>query len=219
MPVNQLKKLDITTIPDDALIMCVGKPKSGKTTLVNDIMSHKAYILRGIIIAPTAKFHTQYDTAILTDMFRTQEIMHRENQSRTSETRLDRRAYLVMDGCMTDIHWLQDRNIRGLFMQNRSYGLFVLITLNIMYMMPPGLRGCIDYLFLFSTDSNRLSYIYEQFGYIFPSFDVFNATLDECTKDNGCLVIHLAKPSSILEDVVFWYKSPSISIPVTASIY
>ena len=214
MTTIQLKKQDITTIADDALILCVGKPKSGKTTLVNDVLFHKAHIPRGTIIAPDTNVNTQYDTEILANILREQEVLHRKNRLCTPETRLDRRAYLVMDGCMKDTHWLQDRNIRGLFMQNRSYGLFVIITLQTMYMIPPGLRGCIDYLFLFATDSDRLSRIYDQFGYIFPSFDIFNAIMEECTKDNGCLVIHLAKPSNILDDIVFWYKTPTEKIDI-----
>ena len=214
MTTIRLKKLNITTIPDDALILCVGKPNSGKTILVNDILSHKAHISRGTIISPSAKTYTQYDTDILNSVLREQETIHRENQSCTPETRLDRRAYLVMDGCMKDAQWLQDRNIRGLFMQNRSYALFVILTLQTMNMIPPGLRGCIDYLFLFATDSDRLARIYDQFGYMFPSLDVFNATIDECTKDNGCLVIHLAKPSNVLKEIVFWYKTPAEKIDI-----
>lgn len=214
MKTIQLKKLDITTIPDDAFILCVGKPKSGKTTLVNYVMSHKAHIPRGTIIAPDANLHRQYDTEILANILREQELLHRKHQLYTPGTRFDRRAYIVMDGCFNDALWLQDRNIRGLFMQNRSYALFVIITLQTMYMIPPVLRGCIDYLFLFATDSDRLARIYDQFGHMFPSLDVFNATMDECTKDNGCLVIHLAKPSNILGDIVFWYKTPTEKIDI-----
>lgn len=197
MTTIRLKKLELCTLPDDALILCVGK---GATILLQDILCHKPHIQRGTTLS------VPYDSEALKRVLRDQEELHKENHRRLPETRLDRRAYVVMDNIMCDTQWLQDAHIRGLFMQNRSYGLLVLMALQHMYAIPPVLRGCIDYLFLFADVKGRLSRLYDQFGSIFPSFDVFNAILDEHTRDGGCVVIHYRTPSTVLEDCVFWYR-------------
>ena len=41
----------------------------------------------------------------------------------------------------------------------------------------------------------------------FLTFEMFCSTMDQCTNNFECLVIHNASKSNKLEDQVFWYKA------------
>src|SRR6185295_12335930 len=49
--------------------------------------------------------------------------------------------------------------------------------------------------------------LYEHYAGIFPTFQMFRAVLQHCTKNYGCLVIDNSSTSDKIEDQVFWYRS------------
>ncbi len=125
------------------------------------------------------------------------------------EKELDNRRFLIMDNCK-DNHKiiLKDKNIREIFMNGRTYGVFFIISSDKIKEIPPNLRANIDFIFLFEEKSNKKKKIlYENYAGMIPTFDMFNILFDECTKENGCLMINNCSPSPKLEDQIFWYKS------------
>ena len=50
-----LKKFDISSIEDTAVVVFVGKRQTGKSFLVRDLLYHKRDIPGGVVIAPTEK--------------------------------------------------------------------------------------------------------------------------------------------------------------------
>jgi hypothetical protein len=73
--------------------------------------------------------------------------------------------------------------------------------------IPPHLRCNIDYIFILRENQmkNRMR-IYEQYAGMFPSFEVFNQVMNQCTENYECLVIDNKTQSNRLEDQVYWYK-------------
>jgi hypothetical protein len=49
--------------------------------------------------------------------------------------------------------------------------------------------------------------LYEHYAGMFPSQEIFNETLNQCTENYECLVIHKSSRSNQLEDQVYWYKA------------
>ena len=51
--------------------------------------------------------------------------------------------------------------------------------------------------------------LYEHYAGMFPSFEIFCETLNQCTEDYECLVIHKSSRSNRLDEQVYWYKADS----------
>ena len=83
-----------------------------------------------------------------------------------------------------------------------------IITMQYALGIPPNLRTNIDYVFILreNINSNRKR-LYEQYAGMFPSLEVFNQVMDQCTENYECLVINNNAKSNSLCDQVFWYKA------------
>ena len=124
------------------------------------------------------------------------------------QSSIDSRAFLIMDDCLYDNVWAKDVNMKYFFMNGRHINLFLLITMQYPLGIPPILRGQVDYVFILRDNvmGNRRR-IYENYASMFPSIDIFNQVMDQCTEDYHCLVIDNTSVSNNLEDIVFWYKA------------
>lgn len=98
-------------------------------------------------------------------------------------------------------------------MNGRHWDLFVLITIQYIMDMTTEIRTNTDYIFALKDNivKNRERLFTEYFGN-FPSFAVFDALFLEVTQDYRCLVLDNTKPSTQIEDTVFWY----VASPLTA---
>ena len=65
----------------------------------------------------------------------------------------------------------------------------------------------IDLVFIGGTSNiNYKKDIYDRYATIFPSFETFCNILEECSRDNGYLVIHMSSRSIKLEEMIFYYN-------------
>ena len=55
-----LSKLDITSIPDDSVVVFIGKRQTGKSILVKDVLFHKRDIPVGTVISGTESANRFY---------------------------------------------------------------------------------------------------------------------------------------------------------------
>ena len=219
----QLKKFNMNMVKDDSVVVMIGKRNTGKSFLTRDLLYHHQELPAGTVISPTEnanKFyseivppifiHDEYDNKI------TDEFMKRQKQLKKrivgGEKEIDNRAFLIMDDCLYDNDWKKDKRIREIFMNGRHWGILFILIMQYAIGIPPNLRSNIDYVFLLRESSyqNRKK-LYENFAGMFNTFDMFCQTMDACTEDYGCLVIHLLSKSNKLEDQVFWYKADNHS--------
>ena len=122
---------------------------------------------------------------------------------------IDPRAFVILDDCLYDSKaWVNDTNIRYIFMNGRHYKIFLLITMQYPLGIPPSLRANVDYVFIMRNNMIKdREKIYQQYAGMFPSFDVFNTVMNQCTENYECLVIDKKSQSNKLEDQVFWWKA------------
>jgi hypothetical protein len=113
-----------------------------------------------------------------------------------------------MDDCLYDNDWKKDKVIREIFMNGRHWGCFFILSMQYAIGIPPNLRSNIDWVFLLRENivQNRKK-LYENYAGMFHTFEMFAQTMDECTENFECLVIHNGSKSNKLEDQVFWYKA------------
>lgn len=214
-----LRKFDISSVKSNDLVVIIGKRATGKSVLVQDLLYQHRDLPIGCVISPTESIDGLYGKIVpppfVHDMY-TPEIIanvieRQRNMMQNANDVKDPRAFLVLDNCMYDESWTSDCNIKKLFVNGRCYKLMVLITMSYPLSLPVNLRSNIDYVFILREDviSNRKR-IYDCYGGMFPSFDVFCQVIDRITKHDEphtCLVIANTSTSDRFEDRVFWYKA------------
>jgi hypothetical protein len=219
-----MKKFDMKSVPQDAVCIFIGRRRTGKSTLLRDLLFHHQNMPIGTVISGTEEsnglygkmvppifIHGEYNSAILERYVKRQKMVMAKIQAEQNagrQSRIDPRSFLILDDCMYDDSWTHDKNIRYLFMNGRWLKVFFMITMQYPLGIPPALRTNVDYVFILREpyQSNR-ERIYRNYGSVFPSFEFFCQVMDQCTQNYECLVINNATQSNKLEDAVFWYKA------------
>ncbi len=140
-----IRKFDMKMIPQDAVVVFIGRRRTGKSTLVRDLLFHHQDMPLGTVISGTEEsndfykkiipplfIHGEYSPVIIANFCKRQKIIMQKVMMETKErgqSRLDPRSFLIMDDCLYDDSWLHDRNIRYLFLNGRWLKVFFLITM------------------------------------------------------------------------------------------
>lgn len=216
----------MSSISDDKVCVLIGKRDTGKSFLVRDLLYHHRDLPIGTVVSgtemanqffgsivPPVFIHDEITQDVLQNVIKRQEGLIRQvkkQQDTYGSCAIDPRAFLILDDCMYDSSWIKNKNMRCIFMNGRHYKLFFVLTMQYALGIPPALRTNIDYVFILRENyiSNRKR-LYENYAGMFPSFDVFNQVMDQCTENYECLVIHNNSKSNRLTDQVFWYKAES----------
>lgn len=224
----ELKKFDPSKIKSDSVVVFIGKRNTGKSYCMKDILNYHRDLPVGIVISPTERANGYFEKFI------PKMLLYDECEEKTIKKFLDRqisitkerniemkkmgssnidpRAFLILDDCLYDKKWVNDKNIRCIFMNGRHYKIFFLITMQHALGLPPVLRSNIDYVFIFRNNIfKEREKIYHHYAGMFPSFEVFNQVMNQTTENFECLVIDNKIQSNKLEDQVFWYKAQETS--------
>jgi hypothetical protein len=220
----RLSKFNMSMIPDDSVVLFIGKRNTGKSWLIKDLLWQKQKFPIGTVISgteganafystivPSLFIHEEFNSAVIANVLRRQDAITkqiRKEKELRGGSALDRRAFVVMDDCLYDNRWISDKYIRSLFMNGRHYGLLYILAIQYVMGIPPVLRGQVDYVFILRENivASRKK-IFDQFAGIFPTFELFCQIMDQCTENYECLVIHNGSKTNRIEDCVFWYKA------------
>jgi hypothetical protein len=209
----------MSSLKDDGVVVMIGKRGSGKSYLTKDLLYHKRDIPTGTVISgteiangfygdfvPKIFIYEEYEESIMENLFKRQKKLLRKIQK---GKKLDIRVFLIFDDCLDDNKgWKNSKYIRGVFMNGRHFKILYILIMQYPLGIGPNLRTNIDYVFILRDPivSNRLR-LYKNFAGMFPSFEIFCTTMDQCTENYECMVIDNTKKSNKLEDLVFWYKA------------
>ena len=220
----ELKKFVPTKIKSDSVVVFIGKRNTGKSYCMKDIMSYNRDIPVGVVVSPTERANGYFEKFIpkmliyddleekLVSKFLNRQINITKDKKRELEkhgsSTIDPRAFLILDDCMYNKASIKDKNIRCIFMNGRHYKIFLLITMQHGLGLPPDLRSNIDYVFIFRNNIvKEREKIYNHYAGMFPTFDVFNQVMNQCTENFECLVIDNKTQSNNINDNVYWYKA------------
>ena len=220
----QLKKFDMSQIKDDKVVVLIGKRDTGKSFLVKDLLYYHQSIPIGTVVSgtesansfyseivPSLFIHDEFTPELINNVVKRQKLIvnkTKEDISKKGSTKIDPRAFLILDDCLYDKSWIKDVNVRTLFMNGRHYNIMFIITMQYALGIPPNLRTNVDFVFILRENyvSNRKR-LYEHYAGMFPTFEMFCQVMDQCTENYECLVINNNAKSNKLEDQVFWYKA------------
>jgi hypothetical protein len=220
----ELKKFDPSKIASDSVVVFIGKRNTGKSYCMKDILSYHRSLPIGIVVSPTEKangyfekfipkmlLYDEPDEKIIKTFLERQMKISGEKKleiAKNGRSQIDNRAFLILDDCLYDKKWINDKSIRSIFMNGRHYKIFFLITMQHAMGLPPVLRNNLDYVFIFRNNITKERHkIYDHYAGMFNNFEVFNQVMNQCTENYECLVIDCKTQSNKLEDQVFWYKA------------
>jgi len=220
----EIRKFDPTVIKPDSVITLCGKRGSGKTYLLREILSYHKSIPAGIVISPTEQanqfFQKFIPNFLIYDEYHPdiiQKFLDRQikiNKDRNDQIKkygysdIDPRAFLILDDCLYDKSWPNDKNIRSIFMNGRHYNIFFIVTMQYCLGLPPILRSNVDYVFIFKNNMiKEREKLYNYYAGMFNDFPTFCKVMDHCTTDYSCLAVDNKTQSNKLEDQVKWYKA------------
>ena len=226
----ELKKFDmrhITFKPDEnkgPVIVLIGRRDTGKSFLVRDLLYYHQDIPIGTVISgteagngfygkhvPKLFIHEEYNSVLIENVLRRQKAVLKQMKKETDtygKSKIDPRAFVILDDCLYDQSWTRDKLMRLLFMNGRHWKVMLIITMQYPLGIPPNLRTNIDYVFIlrepYMTNRKR---IWENYASMFPTLESFSAVMDQTTENYECLVINNNSKSNKLVDQVYWYKA------------
>jgi len=212
----QIKKFDLRRIKDDSTCVFIGRRRSGKSTLVTDLLYHKRKIPIGVVMSGTEEGNHHYKNFV-PDLF-----IHGEFNKGTIERIIERQktllnkhgkanpVFLLLDDLMFDRSYMRENCVRQLFFNGRHFKILFMVTMQDCLGLDASIRGQGDYVFVLKTDSSlkNLQRLYEHFfGGVVSTFKIFKELYDNCTENYECLVIDNTSLSNKLEDRIFYYKA------------
>lgn len=220
----KLRRFDMSSINDDSIVVMLGKRRTGKSYLVKDLLWYHQDLPVGTVVSPTECVNEFYSSIVpslfihdavtpelLASFVRRQRLITKRmtrDIARMGASKIDPRAFLLLDDCLYDKTWANNEQIRFLFMNGRHIKSLVLITMQYPLGIPPNLRTNIDYTFILRENNVSIQKrIFDNYAGMFPNFQAFSDVLSQTTSNHECLVIHNGSTSSKLEDQVFWYRA------------
>ena len=213
----KIKELDWSTVPDSAVVVCIGRRKSGKTVNIIDIFYKKRNKFKmGLVFCGSKATIKQYEKhfpgTFIYDGYHSDVVgAVIDKQERDVEMGKAQPIFILVDDCM----WakksiIADPNIRRLFMNGRHSLIFFVLSMQYSMDIPPSLRQQIDFTLLNreKNPQNR-ERLFRCYNVCFRSFDEFDRCMMSCTLDHETFVLSNGSEtdSDKAEDNVFWWKA------------
>jgi hypothetical protein len=196
-------------------IVVVGKPGTGKSTLIKSILYAKKHIFPvGMVISgsedsnhayhqfmPGTFIYNEYNEETLANFIRRQKIAsnHLDNPW----------AVMILDDCTDDPRVFNKPIQQALYKKGRHWKMMYILSLQYAMDVKPVIRTNVDGIFILREPllKNRES-LYKNYASVIPDFSTFCELMDQLTDDYCALYIHGATQTNDWQDCVFYYKAP-----------
>jgi hypothetical protein len=195
----------------------VGKPGTGKTTLISSLLYAKKHIFPVAMamsgtedsnhfyrqLFPSTFVFNNYDEEQIEKFVKRQKIakMHLENPW----------AVIILDDCTDDPALFRKPLQNGMYKRGRHWKMWYILSLQYGMDVRPVIRTNVDGVFILREPNMRNRRVmYENYASVIPDFKLFCDILDQITNDYTALYIHNATKSNDWKDCVFWYKAKPI---------
>jgi hypothetical protein len=224
----EIKELDLDIIPPSTArymdpeyggskIVVIGKPGTGKSTVISSILYAKKHIIpAGIVMSgsedsngfyskifPATFVFNSYDEEQLKTFVKRQKIAKQHIANPW--------AVVLCDDCTDSNKIFNSRLQQGLFKRGRHWKLLYILSLQYAMDVNPAIRTNVDGVFILREPilKNRKT-LFENYASIVGDFSIFCELMDQLTNDYTCLYIHNASQSNDWKDCVFYFKAPIV---------
>jgi GTPase SAR1 family protein len=193
----------------------IGKPGTGKTTLIASLLYGKKHIFPvGIAmsgsedsngfyrrIMPSTFVYNDYNEDKIKDFIRRQKIAKEHLQNPW--------AVILLDDCTDDPSLFKTPLQQGMYKRGRHWKMWYILSLQYSMDVRPVIRTNVDGVFILREPilKNRKS-LWENYASIVPDFSLFCEIMDQITDDYTALYVHNASKSNNWQECIFWYKAP-----------
>lgn len=204
-------------MPEYSVILIIGKRRTGKSTLIRDILYYKKNVKSCVIfsgteegngfygdIIPPIFIYKDFKEDVIESIFESQRKQLKKNPNKLEE------IVLILDDMMYDNKFMNNKVVRELFMNGRHWHITLIIAMHYIMDIKPALRSNVD--LVITTKEHILDNViklYKCFFGIFKNHKIFYQVLTKTTMDYHVLVLDNSKTDPNVESTVFWYKAKS----------
>jgi Cdc6-like AAA superfamily ATPase len=196
-------KLDINSIKLNSFIYIVGKRGCGKTYLIRDILNTLITNFTNdnlLIVSGTEQMDSFYST-----LYPNIDVLYKcEHINENFFIKSDKPKCLVIDNAIYSKN--SSDYIEQICIKCKANNILLIITCQFAMSHTPKIRSSFDYIFLTNDDfySNQKR-LYNFYGGVFPSFELFRTNFSAVTQDYGKMVICNKNCQGHILDKVFVY--------------
>jgi hypothetical protein len=199
-------------------IVIIGKPGTGKTTLIKSLLYEKSHIFPcGMVMSGTEDSNQAYseifpETFVYNGYKKDRVADFIDRQKKMAKPHLPNPwAMILLDDCTDDSKFFMDVLTNNIFKNGRHYKMLYILSLQYCLDIRPVIRTNIDGTFILRETNlkNRRS-LWENYAGIIPDFNMFCEIMDQLCNDYTALYIHNATQSTKLEDCLFWYRAKPV---------
>lgn len=200
-------------------IVFIGKPGTGKSTLIKYILFAKKNIIPvGIVINGTEDMNNfyseffpslfvfnKYDEKVL------QEILDRQERAIKSELS-NKWLVIILDDCTYEKKIFDSAVQKYMFLNGRHINILYFIVTQYSVDLPPTLRTCVDGVFVFKeTNERNLKILHQNYCGVIPEFNVFKQYMEQITGNFTALYFD-SQNQSVKEwhECVYYIKAPRV---------
>lgn len=203
-----LTKFDISSILASSIVFIIGKKYTGKTTLIKHLLKIKNiddyYVFNASKDEYKTNIYEEFKGEYLDNILDMRRDYIRDKK-KTDESYKEQ--YVVIDDSIFSGIELESKSLYFTFMNGKCIKLGAIISMQYPLKIQERMLYNIDYLFILKdTNTNNIKRIYDNYLYVFTTYDIFLNIFNNFQSKHASLVIDFTKWSGKFEDIVYYYE-------------